>query len=130
MTQVQGLENNLRANKERAKKFEKTEQRIDHRREIFEIALAIKRSSRDMAEKKHNNPISREQLNLDYIKKLETDVEGLKEKVKQLEDDCVAAQVDSFDVGYNNYVLVASASKSCIRAIPFYLVGFIIVVFV
>lgn len=48
-----------------------------------------------MAKKKHNDVISRELLNLDYIKKLKGDAEKLNEKVKQLEDDCIAAQVDT-----------------------------------
>lgn len=78
---------------------------LDQRQENANIALTTEWSSREVWDKKHD-AISREQLNLNYIKKLEAHVEELKEKVKQLEDDCVAAYVDTFDVGYNDCILV------------------------
>lgn len=46
-------------------------------------------------------------LNLDYFKKLETDVEGLNKTVKKLKDDYAATQVDTFFMGDNDCVLVA-----------------------
>lgn len=57
-------------------------------------------------------------FNLDYIKKLETDVEGLNKTIKKLEDDCVAAQVDTFDMGYNDCVLVVKEKGFGLQTSP------------
>lgn len=50
---------------------------LDRRRKNAEIALTTERSSQEALEKKHDDVVSQELLNLGYIQKLETDVEEL-----------------------------------------------------